>query len=161
MPSPWAKTGHLFDCIIHLLYSFSTNIEVRAHLSLQFTALRCSYRFIPCCWRHVWAYRVAPWHLTTLTWSRFARIHLDGCTTFCKRVEACYDLYVFWVHWIHQSIRNYYMFIFSFFAWIHWEDSAYRIHSSYERQFLFGEVKSSLGANPGLSKTSYLACKTR
>ena len=31
----------------------------------------------------------------------------------------------------------------------------------YERQLLFGEVKSSLGAYPGLSKTSYLACKTR
>ena len=31
----------------------------------------------------------------------------------------------------------------------------------YERQLLFGEVKSSLGATPGLSKTSYLACKTR
>ena len=27
---------------------------------------------------------------------------------------------------------------------------------SYERQLLFGEVKSSLGAYPGLSKTSYL-----
>ena len=38
------------------------------------------------------------------------------------------------------------------------EGTGYTIH---ERQLLFGEVKSSLGACPGLSKTSYLACKTR
>ena len=31
----------------------------------------------------------------------------------------------------------------------------------FERRLLFGEVKSSLGAYPGLSKTSYLACKMR
>ena len=36
-----------------------------------------------------------------------------------------------------------------------------KLISVYYRQPLFGEVKSSLGAYPGLSKTSYLACKNR
>lgn len=50
-------------------------------------SLRCS---IPCCLKRVW------WHLMTLTWSRFARVHLGWCTIFCKQTwhvwqsQACY-----------------------------------------------------------------------
>ena len=44
------------------------------------------------------------------------------------------------------------------FSWNYRNYSPFTIKTS-ERQLLFGEVKSSLGAYPGLSKTSYLACK--